>query len=657
MHPDPSLRLKSSSARDDASAVEHRDDRAMEAGIRWEMGTPPAKIRNWCYRLAAMLLLTLPAAAQLTVGPYLRMNLNGNVGYSYAGDINQGVSDHGMGFTGNAFLTGSYYNPNFLNFNVAPYYNRDQSNSVYGSLTSTTGVSSNVNLFSGSHFPGSVSYNKMYNGISAFGVPGSDLGLAQHTNNQGLSFGWSALIPDLPTLNVTYAINDTSNSIVGQTGSDTDASKILNILSTYRWDGFSMTGQFTHRNDNAKFAEFLATTGGEPVKSLSSSNNYGATIQHALPFTGNFALSYNRLGYSYDYQDSYSTQNSGNSSTLNANAAFHPTNKLGVAFNTSYNNSLLGSVPQPLLNAGAPIEVSTANSFHSVLTGTDVFYQIFNSLGVHADVQHQQQSFLGQTYSATQFGGSANFNYDHSILKGLSFGVGVVDTAQQEYNTGVGFVGNLNYNRKFYGWTVGGNFSYSQNTQTALLIYTTSSYSYLASLNRKIGERKYLMVGYSGSHSGIAANSGTTSSADRIWTGLIYRGNALNVYYNKSNGLAIFSANGLVPVPTTLPTQVLTPDSFTSYMSKGWGASLAVTPVKRLIVTAAWAKSEGSTIDPTLSIFTNNTLMNTVMEYRLRKIYVNGGFTRLQQSVGTTVGPPLVVTSYYIGFSRWFNFF
>lgn len=632
----------------------------MGAGIRWEMGTQLAKIRRWCYRLVATLLIALPAMAQLTIGPNLRMNLNGNIGYTYSGDINQGASAHGMGITGNAFLNGSYYNPNFLSFNVSPFYNRDQTNNVYGSLTNTTGVSSNVNLFSGSHFPGSISYNKMYNGISAFGVPGSDLGLAQHTNTQGLNFGWSALIPGLPTLSVTYGINDTTNSIIDETGSDTDSSKILNILSNYRWDGFTMTGQFTHRNDNAKFAEFLqgtATTPELPVTSLSSSNSYGATVQHPLPFTGSFGLSYNRLAYSYNYEDSYSERNSGNSSTLNGNAAFHPTDKLGVAFNASYNDSLLGSVPQQLLNAGTPVDVTTANSFHSELVGSDVFYQVLKNLGVHADVQHQRQSFLGQTYSATQFGGSANFNYDHSILKGLSFGVGVVDTAQQEYNTGIGFVGNLNYNRKFYGWTVGGNFSYSQNTETALLIYTTSSYSYLASLNRRIGEGKYFMLGYSGSHSGITANSGTTSSADRIWAGFFFRGNALNVYYNNSNGLAILSANGLVPVPTTLPTQVFAPGSFTSYMSKGWGASMAVNPMKRLTVSAAWAKSEGSTIDPTLSIFTNNQLYNAIMQYRLRKIFVNGGFTRLQQSVTTTVGAPLVVTSYYIGFSRWFNFF
>jgi hypothetical protein len=45
------------------------------------------------------------------------------------------------------------------------------------------------------------------------------------------------------------------------------------------------------------------------------------------------------------------------------------------------------------------------------------------------------------------------------------------------------------------------------------------------------------------------------------------------------------------------------------------------------------------------------------MQYRLRKIFVNAGYTRLNQSIGTPGTLPLNVTSYYVGISRWFNFF
>ena len=628
----------------------------MGTEIRWGMRPHSIKIRRLYAKLAMLLLFALPAAAQLQIGDYTHLNMNGNLGFTYAGGINQGSSDHSMGFSGNTFLNGYYYSPNFLNFNVTPFYNREQTNNIFGNLTNTAGVSSNLSLFSGSHFPGSVSYNRSYNGISAFGVPGADLGLAQRTDMQGLGFGWSALIPGLPTLTALYSINDTSNNILGTPGNDTDSSKILNLLSNYRWDGFTMTGQFTHRNDDAKFSEFLET-GGAPVQTLSSSNSIGATISHALPLTGNFGVSYNRLSYGYQLEDSSSVHNSGDSNTLNGVAAFHPTNKLGFSFNGGYNTSLLGAIPQAIVNSGAQVNLSTADSYRSEIVGTDVFYQIWKHLGLHADVQHQRQTFLGETFSATQFGGSVNFDYDHGLLKGLSFSVGATDTAQQQNNTGLGFVGNLNYSRKFGNWTVGSNFAYSQNTQTVLLIYTTSSYSYLGSLNRRIGSRSYWMLGYSGAHSGLSANSGTTSSAERVWTGYIWRGNSLNVYYNTSTGQSIFTATGLVLVPTTLPTQLLAPNSFSTFNSKGWGASLGANPTRRLTLTAAFAKSDGSTIDPLLRIYTNNTLYNALMQYRMRKIFLNAGYTRLQQSVTTPGGKPLVVTTYFVGFSRWFNFF
>ena len=628
----------------------------MGAESRWQMRRGRSTSRGWCWRLAAILLCALPAAAQLQIGDDLHMNLNGNVGFSYAGGVNNGVSDHSTGFLGNGVLTGNYYNPNFLNFNVSPFFNREQSDTTFGSLTNATGIASNVNLFSGTHFPGTISYNKMFNGTSAFGVPGSDLGLAQHQDTDSYGVGWSALIPDWPTLNASYFINGTSNQVLGEPGTDTEKDHTFNLLSTYKWDGFQMSGQFMHRNTNADFSQFLEDNEA-PISTVSSSNSYNATIQHTLPMTGNFGLSWNRLDYSYDYRDSVSATNSGNSDNVNANASFHPVSQVGVSFNANYNNSLLGSIPQTALNSGAVVNLTDADSFHSLLVGTDVFYQIFKNLGIHADVAHQEQSFLGQTYSATQFGGSADFNFDRSIIKGLSFSVGVVDTAEQQSNTGLGFVGNVNYNRKLAGWDIGGNFSYAQNVQTVMLIYTTSTYSYLASVRRQVGQRKYFMAGYSGSHSGITANAGTSSSAERIWTGFIYRGNSFNAYYNKSDGLAIFTANGLVPVPTTLPPQVLGPNSFTTYNSKGYGFSGGINPTRRLILTLSYAKSDGSTVDPLLSVYTHNTLINATMQYRVRKLFVNGGFTRLNQNLGTLSTTPLDVTTYFVGVSRWFNFF
>jgi hypothetical protein len=613
------------------------------------------RIQNVYGWLAGLILLTLPCAAQMQVGDNLRMNLNGNVGFTYAGGNNQGLSDHSMGFSGNGNLTGSYYNPNFLNFNVDPFYNRAQADSVFGSLTNTTGVTSNVNLFSGSHLPGNVSYDRLFNATSQFAVPGSDIGLAQHTNTQGYGIGWSALVPDWPTLTANYSVSNNSNSILGTQGNNDQNDHTLNLFSNYKWDGFLMTGQFIHRNVDANFSDLV--DGGAPVHSDSSSNSYGATVQHALPLAGTFGVTWNHLGYEYAYKDSYSAKNSGASTTVNGNASFHPTNKLGVGFNANYNDSLLGSVPELALNNGVVLNTTSLGSFTSELVGSDVYYQLFKNLGLRADISHVHQSFLGQSYSATQFFGSANFNFDRTILKGLSFSLAVVDTAQQTSNTGLGFVGTLNYNRKLVGWDISGNFSYSQNVQTVMLVYTTSSYTYLGSVRRRVTERTYFMAGYSGAHSGVTANSGTTSSAQRVWTTLLHRGYTLNAFYNKSEGMAILTSNGLVPVPINLPPPVLEENGFTSYDSKGWGFNVGGSPFRRLILSGGYSKSNGHTIDPLLTTATSNELINATMQYRLRKIFLNAGYTRLTQSVGAPGTKPIQLTTYFVGISRWFNFF
>lgn len=610
-------------------------------------------IQNRFGWFAALTLLTLPCFAQIQVGDNLHMNLSGSIGTDYAGGIDQSMSDHSLGFSGYGTLTGNYYNPNFLNFDVDPFYNRAQSNSTFGSLTNTTGVTSNVSLFSGSHFPGTVSFNRLRNGTSQFGVPGSEIGLAQHTDTQGWGIGWSALLPDWPTLTANYSVNDNSNSILGADGTNDETDHMLNVLSTYMWKGYRMTGQYIHRNTDAEFTEVI--NGLNPVHTTSSSNDFGATIQHPLPFAGTFGVSWNHLAYDYAYRDSYSADNSGASTTVNGNASFHPTRKLGVGFNADYNDSLLGNIPQPVLNNGAVLNLRNLGSFRSELVGSDVYYQFFKFLGLHADISHTHQSFLGNDYSATQFFGSANVNFDHSLLKGLSFSFSMVDTAQQKDNTGLGFVGTLNYTRKFTGWDLNGNFSYSQNVQTVLMVYTTSSYTYLGTARRRLGERTYFMAGYSGAHSGITRNSATSSSAQRVWTTFMHRGYTLNTFFNRSSGEAILTSNGLVPVPVNLPPGVLT--GFASYDSKGWGFNGGAMPIRRLIISAGFSKSNGHTIDPQLRTQTDNELLNVTMQYRIRKVFLNTGYTHLKQSIGTIGTKPVDITTYFIGFSRWFNFF
>jgi hypothetical protein len=44
------------------------------------------------------------------------------------------------------------------------------------------------------------------------------------------------------------------------------------------------------------------------------------------------------------------------------------------------------------------------------------------------------------------------------------------------------------------------------------------------------------------------------------------------------------------------------------------------------------------------------------MQYHLRRISLQAGYTRFDQGV-SALGAPQSTTNYFVGFSRWFNFF
>ena len=128
-------------------------------------------IRNALYWLAGALLLALPAVAQLQVGDNLDMNLNGVVGVGYSDVFGNPISSsHSLDFSGNGTLSGFYYNPNFVNFSLSPYYNKSSQNSESRSIFDSSGFEFNSGLFGGSHFPGSISYSRSWDSQGSFGI-------------------------------------------------------------------------------------------------------------------------------------------------------------------------------------------------------------------------------------------------------------------------------------------------------------------------------------------------------------------------------------------------------------------------------------------------------------------------------------------------------
>ena len=104
---------------------------------------------------ALLVLVFVPGArAQVQVGD-TTMRMVGTLTGGYAANYGDQIpSSHGINLGADAQLTGDYYNPNFLNFDITPYYNRSTSDSEFQSLTQASGINADVNLFTGSKYPG-----------------------------------------------------------------------------------------------------------------------------------------------------------------------------------------------------------------------------------------------------------------------------------------------------------------------------------------------------------------------------------------------------------------------------------------------------------------------------------------------------------------------
>src|ERR1022692_4115233 len=137
------------------------------------------KVANRIIGLAVLVMAQLVYAQnqpqsqlpELSIGENTKLTAGGLFTFGYSGDYGDVVSSqHGLTFGVDGRLAGYYYNPNFISFTATPYYNQSRDNSSYQSLTGASGVNTTANFFTGSHFPGAVSYRYDRNTSGTFGL-------------------------------------------------------------------------------------------------------------------------------------------------------------------------------------------------------------------------------------------------------------------------------------------------------------------------------------------------------------------------------------------------------------------------------------------------------------------------------------------------------
>jgi hypothetical protein len=603
------------------------------------------------WALMALMACVPQGAAQLEVGDDLKMNLNGTVGFGYGGDFASfGPSSHNLNWNGNGMLTGSYYNPNFLSFTVQPYYNRSQNNAASQSIFDESGVISSANIFSGSHFPGFVSYGRNFNSSGEFGIPGIS-GLTTHGSGHTFSVGWSALLPDLPTLAVSYTTTGNSSSVVGADGDIHSATRIFNLNSTYKIVGFDLNGFFTHQNLDLTTPDFIGLA-SSATESSSSSSNYGLLASHRLPLSGNFSVGWNRTSFE---NGSLNGSSDGSTDTTNALASISPTNKLTLIGDIRYTENLAGALQQSLQNAGGgPVQIIGGGKSHSFGTSASAHYNVGRGFMLHGRVNHQSQYFNGRTADLTQYGGTVSYNYARPLFGLLYFSFGMVDNAQETGDNGLSFTGNVGMQRRFGQWETSADFSYSQNVQTLIATYSTNNLNYGGYVRRRISPITFWSASYRAAQSGLLQDQSSTSHSNLVSTTFGWHRYTLTGNYSKSRGRTILTASGFLD-PTPLPG--VTGDDLVLFNGRSYSIGVGASPLRRMTLTINYTNATSDTISSVKSSFNDTERYYSRLDYNLRKVVLRAGFTRVHQGISASGIPPTTVNSYFIGISRWFNVF
>ncbi|HXY50612.1 MAG TPA: hypothetical protein VEI01_14250 [Terriglobales bacterium] len=610
-----------------------------------------------------LLAMTTLVSAQLKLPKDVEMtgSVLGTMGYAGSnGDFVQ--SNHSLQFGFSGIFNGFYYNPNFLNFSVLPYYNQSQANSSSASLSNSSGVNATANFFTGSHFPGSVSYNYSYNSSQNIGLPNAPAFTSVGTS-QGFGIGWSALLPGWPTLSVNYSQGSGNGEIYGTHESTQSSSRTFGVRSNYQWEGFNLNASYLRQSLHLKLPNYL----GGPA---SNSDNHGDTIglgaSHNLPWNGQMFVNYTWSSFANDYEVPESVSNS--SYTTNnetAAASFHPTIKLTLSVNESYADNLSGYLLQNSETAGViPPPVNFGSSSNSFTVGGGAGYQITRYLFGSAQATYYDQSYFGATHTGTFLSGT--LNYWRRLWNTFSFSAGFIDYAtgqgtsatgasiNGEYHNSVGLVGTVNAARRIRGWELNGAFSYIQNVQSQLITYTVSTYAYNANIHRRFSNRVQWTAAFSGSHSGFTQEPNTANHGESYSTSLYYKRIGLSGVYSNNTGVSLFGSGGLVPLPPVpgQPNPNLVYFSGTSY-----GGSVSFTPLRRMTVSTTYNRSLSNTVSNLIPSRNNMDLLTGQLQYRFRKIQLQAGYYMLTQGISASGAPPGTVTSYFAGVSRWFDLF
>jgi hypothetical protein len=598
------------------------------------------------------------------------MNLNGVVSMGYNDTWGNTIdSSHSLNLGGNGTLSGYYYNPNFLNFNFAPYINQSSQNSASRSLFDSSGFEFNSGLFGGSHFPGSIGFSKSWDSEGNFGIPGIP-NYTTRGNGQGFNIGWGAFIPGLPSLSATFNDGSGAYSVLGSDLNGSNDYKSFNLRSYYSVAGFNLSAGYNIGTSQSVIPQVFEHDTLETANS--STDSWFVSASHVLPMHGSASASYS---HSYVDSDYLGYKFNGDIDYFNGFAGINPTQKLSFSLATGYTNNLTGALYQTIVpgasqtNSVAPAQPGgtapqqqTGGVFQQSQEASNSFfitgfgsYVVAPNLQLQMQAEHRQQTYFGQTYGANTYGGGAV--YTRALLGGsMNAAVNIADnTATYQSGNALSFTTNAGWSRTFASWGVSGSLGYSQNVQTYLITYMDSYYIYSGSVRHRFG-RIVWAASAGGSHSAIVNQPNTGNGGESFSTSLGAQRLTLSASYAKSNGYGLLSGTGITP-PINLPPGVIPPQWLLNYGGSGYAFALGTTPMRRLSIGASYSRADSNTVSGLTFSANHSEQMFANANYQFRKLTFNGGYGRLVQGFSASGVPASDLNSIYFGVSRYFNFF
>lgn len=599
---------------------------------------------------AGLLLAARPAAAQARFGE-VSSNASGTISSGYTASYgNMTPSDHSWTAGGVGSFSGSFYNPNFLSFNASVYLNQSRANSDFQSISNASGVNLSTNIFSGSKFPGNATFSKAYNSEGNYAVPGL-ANFVTHGNSDTFGVNWSENLPNAPSFSAGFQSGDSDYSVYGTSDQGNNLFHSLNLHSAYKLAGFNLGAFYSTGGARSLVPEVVA---GQPETRIDSANSAeGFNAATRLPLQGSFSFGVNRSSWNTDY---LGMNTNGTIDMFNALATVHPAGKVSLSASASYSDNLAGQLIQSIIGAGGAVQGLNSNQSSDSLDLLGVAsYSPQTNLQTSAFAERRTQSFLGETYGVNSLGGSAT--YAHALLEGTINGAVTVtaNTSDKDGEDTLGFSATENYSNLVLGWHVTETFGYAQNAQTLLVTYMNSFYNYSGSVRRNWGQFN-VSLGAGGGRTALTEQAGAANSSQSYNAGMGF-GPMLTATgsYAKSSGQALATGAGLVPVPVPSPT--LPSNLISLFGGDSYSFALSSTPVKHLILSASYAKAISNTTTALIQSANQNSQYNSLVQYQYRKLYFTSGYARLEQGFSASGTPPEVISTYYMGVSRWFNFF